>query len=196
MKLKDGTTTWISLKDLKESNPIEAAEYVIARSIQDEPDFAWWVPLTLRKRDRIIASVNFRTRKATHKYGIEIPTSIKHTEEIDRRNKNIFWQDAIILEMSNIGVAFKTFDTGENPPAGYRKSSGHMIYSAKMDFTRKVIWVKDGHRTPDPETSSYAGVVSRKGIQILLTHASLHGVPVTAADVHNAYLQAPTSEKH
>ena len=47
MKWKDGTVTWISLKDTKELNPIEVAEYVTARSIQYEPDFAWWVPVTL-----------------------------------------------------------------------------------------------------------------------------------------------------
>ena len=99
VKWKDGTTTWISLKDLKEYNPIEVAEYVTARSIQDEPAFVWWVPFTLRKRDRIIASVNFRTRKATHKYVIYITTSTKYAEEIDRRNKDIFFQDVINLEM-------------------------------------------------------------------------------------------------
>ena len=164
-----------------------------SRSIQDEPAFVWWVPFTLRKRDRIIASVNFRTRKETHKYGIEIPTSINHAEEIDRRNKNTFWKYAINLEMSNIGVAIKILDTGYTPPPGYRKSSGHMIYSVKIYFTRKPRWLKDGHRTPDPEYSSYAGVFSRESIRILLTHADLHGVPVMAADVLNAYLQAPTS---
>ena len=98
--------------------------------------------------------------------------------------------------MSNIGVAFKILDTGENLPPGYRKSSGHMIYSVKMEFTRKERWVKDGHRTPDPESSSYAGFVSRESIRIILTHADLNGLPVTASDVRNAYLQAPTSEKH
>ena len=35
VKWKDGTATWISLKDRKESNPIEVAEYVTARNIQD-----------------------------------------------------------------------------------------------------------------------------------------------------------------
>ena len=40
VKWKDGTTTWVPLKDLKESNPIEIAEYVIARGISDEPAFA------------------------------------------------------------------------------------------------------------------------------------------------------------
>ena len=98
--------------------------------------------------------------------------------------------------MSNIGVAFKILDTGDTPPQGYSKSSGHMIYSVKMDFTRKARWVKDGKRTPDPESSIYARVVSRESIRILLTHAALHGVTVMSSDVHNAYLQAPTSEKH
>ena len=39
-------------------------------------------------------------------------------------------------------------------------------------------------------------VISRESIRILLAHADLHGVPVTEAGVCNAYLQAPTSEKH
>ena len=51
-------------------------------------------------------------------------------------------------------------------------------------------------KTQDPDTSSYAGVVSIEIIRILLTHVDLHGVPVMAADVRNAYLQDLTSEKH
>ena len=95
-----------------------------------------------------------------------------------------------------MGVAFDILEAHENVPVGWTKASGHLIWDVKMDFTRKGRWVKDGHRTPDPESSSYAGVVSRENIRILLTHAALHGVPVMDADVRNAYLQAPTSEKH
>jgi hypothetical protein len=36
------TSTWVSLKDLKESNPIETAEYAVANKISEEPAFAWW----------------------------------------------------------------------------------------------------------------------------------------------------------
>ena len=32
-----GESTWIPLKDLKKSNPIELAEYVLSRKIQDKP---------------------------------------------------------------------------------------------------------------------------------------------------------------
>ena len=65
-----------------------------------------------------------------------------------------------------------------------------------MDFTRKSRWVKDGHTTPDPSTSNYAGLLSRESVRINLTYAALNDVDVTTADIQNAYLQAPSSEKH
>ena len=46
------------------------------------------------------------------------------------------------------------------------------------------------------ELVCYAGVVSRESIRIALTYAALHKIDVKAADIQNAYLQAPSSEKH
>ena len=191
----DGSKSWIDLKVLKESNPVQAAEYAVSRGIETEPAFAWWVPFTLRKRDTIIAAVNTRVKRKTHKYGIEVPTSIKDALRLDKKNGNSFWTDSVNLEMSNVGIAFEVLRAGEKAPPGWRKSSGHIIFDVKMDFTRKARWVKDGHRTPDPITSSYAGVVSRESVRIALTHAALHGIETLAADIRNAYLQAPSSEK-
>ena len=39
VKCKDGTLSWIPLKDLKPSNPVELAEYSVANNIEDEPIF-------------------------------------------------------------------------------------------------------------------------------------------------------------
>ena len=64
-----------------------------------------------------------------------------------------------------------------------------------MDFTRKARWVLDGHKTPEPNVSTYAGVVSRESVRIALTYAALNGVDVVAANIRNAYLQAPSSQK-
>ena len=44
IKWKDGTTGWVQLKILKESNPVDIAEYCVSRSIEDESAFAWWIP--------------------------------------------------------------------------------------------------------------------------------------------------------
>jgi hypothetical protein len=50
---KDGSTSWEKLADLKESHPIETAEYVKFLGIDHEPVFNWWIPHVLRKRDPI-----------------------------------------------------------------------------------------------------------------------------------------------
>ena len=69
----------------------------------------------------MISAVNLCVRKTTHKYGIEIPTSVEHAKEIDRRNKNRAWQDVIDLEMENVSVAFKILESGEHVHPGYTK---------------------------------------------------------------------------
>jgi hypothetical protein len=70
IKWKDGTTTWERLADLKESNPIECAEYAVSREIESEPAFNWWVPYILKKQNRIISASSNRYLKRTHKFGV------------------------------------------------------------------------------------------------------------------------------
>jgi hypothetical protein len=170
--------------------------YAIARNIGEEPAFAWWVPYILRKRDVIILAVNSRVCKTSHKYGIEVPSSVRHAIEIDQRNKNTLWQNALAKEMGNVCVAFEILDRNAKAPPGWYKASGHIIFDLKMDFTRKARWVKDGHKTPNSTTASFSGVVYRDSIRIALTHAALLGLPVIGADICNAYLQAQSLEKH
>ena len=74
---KYGSTMWAPLKDLKESNPADIAEYVVRDRIYEESAFAWWVPYNLKKRDHIVAKVNARFLKSSHKFGMEVPTSAK-----------------------------------------------------------------------------------------------------------------------
>ena len=57
---KEGTGDWIALKDMKESYPVETAEYAVQMKLHQEPAFAWWVNDVLKKRDRIIAKVKSR----------------------------------------------------------------------------------------------------------------------------------------
>jgi hypothetical protein len=109
---------WVLLKDLIESHPCEAAKFAKARGISDEPAFAWWVPYTLRKRDIILSKIKARIRKATHKYGIEVPTSMDHAFAINKKNGNTLRQDALAKEMTDIGIASKVLDEGISAPKG------------------------------------------------------------------------------
>ena len=63
--MKDGTESWTPLRVLKESNHVDIAEYVLARKINNEPAFAWWVPYTLRKQYFIVSSIDSRVIPAS-----------------------------------------------------------------------------------------------------------------------------------
>ncbi len=67
-----------------------------------------------------------------------------------------------------------------------------------MTLEQKTHWVKDGHKTPKPEWSTFDGVGSRESVQIALTYAALNDLPICACDIQNAYLlqEAPASKKH
>ena len=118
VRCKDGSEHWVPLKSMKEHFPVQTAEFAKSRGIHDEPDFACWVPFTLRKRDGIISAVKCRVTKLTHEYGTEVPMSIEHAIEINKKNGNRFWQEAIELEMKNVAVAFEILEDGSPAPVG------------------------------------------------------------------------------
>ena len=193
MLWKDGSESWVPLKDMKESHPIEIADFSKSRGIYKKPAFSWWITYTLQKRDIIISAINTRIRKTKHKYGIEIPRSVKHASEMNIKNGNNFWVKSIKKEMTNVGIAFEILDEDKSAPVGWSKESVHLVFDVKMDFTRKARRVLDGHQSADPVGSTYAGLVSRDSVHISLTYASLNDIDVLAADIQNAYLQAPLS---
>jgi hypothetical protein len=47
---RDGSSTWVPLVDLKDSNPVELAEYAVANKLQEEPAFKWWVSSVLETK--------------------------------------------------------------------------------------------------------------------------------------------------
>jgi hypothetical protein len=193
---KDGTTSWVPLSTLKESNPVEIAEYAVAHELSDEPAFSWWVPYTLKKRDAIISAVNKRYWKRTHKYGIRVPKSVAEAYEIDKENGDDRWAQSIQKEMNAVRVAFHILEDGVDPPPGYQYMDCHLVFDVKFDgFRFKSRMVAGGHMVDAPSFLTYASVVSRETVRIALTIAALHDLDVKAADVENAYLTAPTTEK-
>ena len=78
---KNVSTHWITLKDLKESYPVELANDAKEQKIDDKPAFAWWVPHVMQKQKRILEKVKSKYWARTHKYGIGIPKNVK--EAID-----------------------------------------------------------------------------------------------------------------
>jgi hypothetical protein len=194
---RDGSSDWVSLKDLKDSYPVELAIYAKERKIDDEPAFAWWVPYVLRKQKRILQKVKSKYWARTHKYGIRIPKNIKEAMEIDKELGNSLWMDAVKLEMQNVRIAFEDFDGDPNTLIGYTQITGHLVFDVKLgeNFRRKARYCADGHKTGAPASVTYSTVVSRDSVRILLTIAALNDLDILGADVQNAFLTAPNKEK-
>jgi hypothetical protein len=193
---RDGSTTWVPLRELKESNPVQLAEYCTANKIDDEPAMAWWVPYTLKKKIHIVSAIKQRVKKTTHKYGVRVPKTLREAYNLDEENKNTVWRDAVKKEMENVSAAFDILDGTRVPSPMHVKLDTQIIFDVKMDFTRKARYVGRGDKVPPPEESTFAGVVSRDSVRIALTYAALNDLTVTAADIQNAYLQAPCTEKY
>ena len=192
----DGTSTWECLIVLQESNPVEVAEFAVSHGIEEEPYFSWWVPFTLKKRDRIISVVNSRYHKRTHRFGIEIPKYARDAKIIDDTNGNTYWQDAIAKKIKDVRITFKILRGDKNIHHAHQQIRCHLIFDVKMeDSRRKARYVAHGNMTKAPETLTYARVVSRESVGITITLAALNDLKVKTEDIHNTYLTAPVTEK-
>jgi hypothetical protein len=199
---KDGSTSWQSLKDLKEAHPVAVAKYAVAQGIDNEPAFNWWVRAVLRKCEHIIALVKKRSTrflKKTHKFGIEVPRSVAEAYALDKKNGNTLWADLIAKakEMKNVWIAFKILANGDKVPIGFQRMRCHMIFDIKMeDLHWKSQLVGGGHNMTDAlATTIIASVVSRETVRIALTLAGLNNLQVKVSDIENAYITAPCTEK-
>ena len=68
---KDGSTLWIPLKELKETNTIEDAEYSMLNRIDEEPAFDWWVKDVIKKGKRLIKLSKSKHIHHSYKFGIQ-----------------------------------------------------------------------------------------------------------------------------
>jgi Reverse transcriptase (RNA-dependent DNA polymerase) len=201
---KDGTTTWVSLAELKDSNPLELAEYAVVNGIQDKPAFNWWVKDVMRARTSIISKVKSRYWKTTHKYGVRLPHSVEEALQIDRNTGTTLWQEAILKERTRVCVAWMARDNVTPDEVrrgkvkdmiGYQEITCHIIFDVKPDFTRKARFVANGSTTDAPSSMTYSSVVSRDSIRLMFLVAALNDLDVFACDIGNAYLNVWCKEK-
>ena len=95
MEWKDGSSSWIPLKNLKASNPVELAKYEAGNRLYVEPAFKWWVRDVLIRRNRIIDKVKAKYWRTAHKFGIRVTKSIDVALAINKGNGNILWYTAV-----------------------------------------------------------------------------------------------------
>jgi hypothetical protein len=132
-------------------------------------------------------------------FGYQIPRHYKEAMELDQRNGNTLWGDAIALELAQL----KEYDTFQSIghkdttriPDGYKKIRVHLVFAVKHDGRHKARMVANGHLTDIPFDSVYSGVVSLRGIRLIAFLAEHNKLKLWSTDTGNAYLEAHTKEK-
>ena len=201
---KDGSTTWIKLNELKESNPMEVAEHAVANRIQDEPTFAWWASKVLRQRNRMMSKVKKKHWRTTHEFGIRLPKSTEEALRLDAENGDDHLKKALDKEMTKAKASWERPDnvtpeqarTGKvSELIGHQEIDCHVVFDMRMDFAWKCCFCAGGHATEAPSSIAHLSMVSHGSARIGFLTASLHGVDITAIDIENAHLNAPHAEK-
>ena len=66
--------------------------------------------------------------KKTHKFGIEIPKTVKEAAKLDAKNGDTEWMDEISKEITNVRVSFDILKDGDRGPIGHKQINCHLIY--------------------------------------------------------------------
>ena len=94
-----------------------------------------------------------------------------------------------------IDVGHNVMSTNKHCITGFKKIRTHLVFDVKHNGRHKARMVADGHLTDIALESVYSGVVSLRGLRLLIFIAELNKLETWATDIGNAYLEAYTDEK-
>ena len=100
---KDGSTSWKKLSELKESQPMQTAEFAFTQGIDHEPAF------NLTKQET-------RYVKRSHKFGIELSKTVEEALTLDTMNCNTLLADAISKKWRMSKWHLKFYQIGSKYP--------------------------------------------------------------------------------
>ena len=84
-----------NIKYLKESDPVQTIDYVVAKEIDHESELNWWVGAVQKNCQRInnlFNQHNYCYLKNTHKFGIKLSKTVEESCDLDRRNGDNLWE--------------------------------------------------------------------------------------------------------
>ena len=200
---ENGEITTEPLNVIAADDPTTCATYAMENNLLELDGWKRFKRLARRNKKlvRMVNQSKLRSFNSTPKYmfGYEIPRNYKHAMEIDKRNGNTKWKEAIELEMLQLNE-YNTFRSlglakSNSIPAGYKRIRTHLVFAVKHDGRHKARMVADGHLTDAPLESVYSGVVSLRGFRLVVFLAELNKIETWSTDIGNAYLEAKTKEK-
>ncbi len=196
---RNGASSWVNMQVICLVDPYMLIKYALQhKGILGLPSWQWVKHYTVDAPSALAISNAFKAaqHETKFKFGIEVPTSVRHALSLDATNGDILWREAIDKELAQIN-AYKTFRDlkGAPIPQGYKRIPYHLIFDVKFDLRRKARLVAGGHLTTPPKEDIYSGVVGMESVRLGFLLASINRLKVCAADIGNAFLYGRTTEK-
>jgi hypothetical protein len=124
-----------------------------------------------------------------YKFGIQVPKGIKNANDLNMKNGNQLWQEAINTELKPLtdNQTLIVLDSGEDIPKGYQKIPYHMIFDVKYVLRQEARLVTGVNRTVNDKEDIYSGVVCMDTVRIGVFLGDLYGHSCCTCDIGNAF---------
>jgi len=190
---------WVSFAALAFQDPIPILEYAKNKHLLGKNPFKMLVRYCSGDAPSNLArayKANVRTGGPKFKFGIQVPMGVKQAFELDRKNGNDLWKEAIQKELAQLEEfqVFRALGEGEKLPEGYKQVPYHIVFDVKFDLRRKARLVANGNWTDVVQEDIYSGVVGMDTVRLGFAIGELNNLPCCAGDVGNAYLHGFTRE--
>ena len=203
---ENGERRYEPLKVVAADDPVICAQYALDNGLLNVDGWKRFRKLAKRQKVmlRQVRQAKLRSYRTSIKYmfGFQVPRDYKEALALDAKFGQTRWRDCTKVEMDQLDEYDTFHDKGHHKKftdwqilEGYKKIRCHLVYAIKHDGRHKARMVADGHLTDVPLDSVYSGVVSLRGLRLLIFLAELNELETWATDIGNAYLEAKTSEK-
>lgn len=193
--------SWEPMEVIKKDDPATLAKYAYDNDLTDKTVWKWAKRYSknIKKLKRMVRNLRASKRSSRgikYQFGVRVPRNIAEAYKLDQENGNSLWTEAIDREVKLLRDDFECFRVGEESEITeeYQKIPLLWTFAVKFDGRHRARLCAGGHRTRDPETDYYSGVVELETVRILFVIAALKKFKVVAADVASAYVQALTDE--
>jgi hypothetical protein len=165
------TRSLVNLFALSLSNPIPVISFARNNNLRHKMAFHHLAQYCKTKTSIEMAKVNNTIANPTcirYKFGIQVTRGIKNFIELDGKNGNTLWEDAIKTELKQLSdyQTFLVLDSGEVIPNGYQKIPYHTVFDIKYDLRHKSRLLAGGNWTENEREDIYSGVVGMDTVRI------------------------------
>jgi hypothetical protein len=177
--------SWVNFFALSLSDPTPIISFARNRNLLNRMPFCHLIRYCKAKTPMEITRVHKASTSPTgikYKFGIQVPKGIKNALNLDKKNGNNLWEEAIKTELKQL-TDYETFivlDSGEAVPNGYQKIPYHIVFDVKYDLRHKARLVAGGNWTENDKEDFYSGVVRMDTVRIGFFLGELYGLTCCA----------------